>query len=434
MRKHCALFCLILITCILQAADETTYYSNIQHIISTNCFPCHQKNNAAPFALETYADVTTHISTIKKVVTNRTMPPWSADATYKHFMNERIMSNEDIITIRKWIDNKYPKGNVQADTAILPKLILGKPDLVIKLPKVKLPANNTDTIIHYKINYSISNDTTAYAICFVAGNVRMVHHANPILYNATGPDYFEELSNNLQAEVMHEDGSVSAERFYERNMNFFADYTPGRSLQIMPEGFSFNVSKQGYILCQVHYGPSAIAYEDQSSVEIYFDTKKAGRVGEARKLGSSGGIAKVHPKLVIPADSVQTYYIDFLVPMDASLIIYSGHMHLLGKKFLAYAVTPTYDTIPLLKINDYNFYLQEDCIPQYPIVLKRGYRIHVEAAYDNTSSNILNPNLPPVTVYEGWKTTDEMMAFAMYLVKYLPGDEQLHLGKPPVKH
>lgn len=426
--KRIRLLVYILFTYSAIHAGEITYYNQIQHILVRNCMPCHQKGGVAPFALETYAEVNAHIGTIKRVIATGVMPPWSADPNYKHFANERLLSNEEVKTILTWIDQKHPAGTLQMDTVMQPKLQLGKPDLVLKLPKVKIPAHNRDTIVHFKVAYSITNDTTAYAIRYIPGNAQMVHHANPILYNAGGSGYFEELDNSMYVkEVTNIDGTITSERFYDSKMNFFADYTPGRSLQLMPQGFSFNVSKDGFMLCQVHYGPSPKAFEDESTVEIYFDTKKAQRVGEARKLGSGGNIAEVYPRLVIPADSIKTYYIDFTVPLDASLIIYSGHMHLLGKKFLAYALATNNDTIPLLRINNYDFYLQDDCVPLNPVVLKRGYKIHCEATYDNTSNNHLNPNSPTQTVYEGWKTTDEMMAFAMYIVKYLPGDENLDL-------
>lgn len=419
-------------TCI--GADEVTYYNKIRYIISANCLPCHGKNNVAPFTLESYTDVVAHASGIKRAITSKAMPPWSADANYKHFVNERLLSDSDIATLVDWINNKYPKGEYKPFEKTAVDKAMPAPSLVIKLPKVKLPANSRDSIIHFKVYYSIPSDTAAYAIRFVPGNQKMLHHANPILYNAEGDGYFAELSNMRRIETMQPNGTLAYETYYERDMDFFADYTPGRAIQTMPEGFTFNVSKKGYVLCQVHYGPSTIEFEDESSIELFFTDNNVNRVGEARKLGSGGDLAKPWPPLIIKADSISTYYINFTVPMDASVIIYSGHMHLLGKNFLAYATTPKNDTIPLLLINNYQFYLQEDCIPAQPIVLKKGYKIHVEATYDNTQSNILNPYNPPRDIVEGWRTVDEMMAFTMYMVKYLPGDENIVLGKLRAKH
>jgi hypothetical protein len=54
--------------------------------------------------------------------------------------------------------------------------------------------------------------------------------------------------------------------------------------------------------------------------------------------------------------------------------------------------------------------------------------LYVEASYDNTASNPLNPNSPPQTVYWGDLTGDEMFLGFFDYVPYQSGDENLALG------
>src|ERR1700748_3201700 len=89
MKQSIAFTALLLFMAAVSHAQDPTYYKDIAPIILTNCAPCHQPGEAAPFSLLTYEDVAKRASFIKKVVTSHYMPPWRPDATYSHFANER---------------------------------------------------------------------------------------------------------------------------------------------------------------------------------------------------------------------------------------------------------------------------------------------------------------------------------------------------------
>jgi len=48
----------------------------------------------------------------------------------------------------------------------------------------------------------------------------------------------------------------------------------------------------------------------------------------------------------------------------------------------------------------------------------------VEAKFDNTSENPMNPNSPPNIGY-GWNSTDEMCDLVIYYLEYEEGDENI---------
>ena len=56
-----------------------------------------------------------------------------------------------------------------------------------------------------------------------------------------------------------------------------------------------------------------------------------------------------------------------------------------------------------------------------------GTKLHSKATFDNTTSNIHNPNSPPIDVYAGEATTDEMFVNYLMYTYYELGDETLNL-------
>ncbi len=49
----------------------------------------------------------------------------------------------------------------------------------------------------------------------------------------------------------------------------------------------------------------------------------------------------------------------------------------------------------------------------------------MQATYDNTATNLLNPYNPPQTIYYGWGTKNEMMNLIFEIVEYHSGDENI---------
>ena len=110
-------------------------------------------------------------------------------------------------------------------------------------------------------------------------------------------------------------------------------------------------------------------------------------------------------------------------------------MHLLGKSIISFAITLTNDTIPLIKIDDWDFKWQYFYTFKNMVKIPKGSTIIVEAFFDNTINNPYNPNFPPDTVSEkvNWngkgsmRTTDEMLQFIITYLPYQNGDEKIAL-------
>ncbi len=105
-------------------------------------------------------------------------------------------------------------------------------------------------------------------------------------------------------------------------------------------------------------------------------------------------------------------------------------MHLLGREFLAYALKPGGDTIPLIRIKKWDFRWQYFYTFKKMVKIPKGSTIHIEGVYDNTRKNPNNPFNPPQLVAEregSMRTRDEMFQFIVTYLPYQTGDENISL-------
>jgi hypothetical protein len=437
-----AFFLLLSFSC--NQAKEVTFASDIAPIIYQKCTRCHSIGQVAPFTLTTYKDVAKRSKTIREIVNKRIMPPWPADPSYSHFAGENYLSENEIDLINQWMEAGVPFGD-SAEMPPPPPLskgsMLGTPDAVLKIKPFLIKGDNTDRFIVMKIPFEFSSDTFIRAIEFVPGS-QTVHHVNGriIFYDdekkkdVFSGSYALETSNETRESVfkkmnlLNDDGSFPGEDHY---IHSATNYLPGVTPTIYPENIGgFHVKRKGIIyLNDIHYGPSSEDIWDSSYVNIFFGNKPSERPVQEIQLGTLG-ISDIIPQLVIPADTVMEFRTNAKILADISVLTINPHMHLLGKSFLAYAVTLQSDTIPLIRINNWDFRWQYFYTFPKMVHLPSGSTIEVVATMDNTKNNPNNPFNPPQLV-EGrngsMRTTDEMLQLIITYLPYRKGDESISL-------
>lgn len=428
--------------------DHITFSEHIAPIIYSNCTPCHRPGSAGPFSFTNYDEVVRKAKTIKKVTQSRFMPPWPADPTYVHFAGERILSQMEIDMLAKWVDDKCPLGDsskIPTPPNYVSTSQIGKPDMVIEFPDIVIDGNNKDHFFLVKVPYEMPEEKYVKTIEFIPGNKKLTHHmnANLIEYQEgkkkdvfSGdrliPTDLAEDAMAVQKEMdnLNDDGSVPL------LVPLVCNYLPGVSPAIYPEGIGgFRMSAKGaFFINDLHFGPSAIdTFDKDAHFNIFFTDAPPKRPTYEILLGSLG-IAPVKPHLVIPANEIKTFTIDYVVQEDMSVLTVNPHMHLLGKSFLAYAITPLQDTIPMIRINNWDFRWQYFYTYQKVLKIPGGSVIHVEGTFDNTEANPNNPYFPPQVIidrgkqFDSMKTTNEMLQFIITYMPYQKGDEGIVLG------
>ncbi len=135
--------------------------------------------------------------------------------------------------------------------------------------------------------------------------------------------------------------------------------------------------------------------------------------------------------LYIPANNVATFTDTYpntgTIPVDLSFFATFPHSHKICTTIVNYAASGT-DTIPLVKINQWDFNWQG--FYTYPNLIKipAGYKLYGEHVYDNTTNNPFNPHNPPVDVIAGTSTNDEMFFDGYMWLTYEPGDEAIDIA------
>jgi hypothetical protein len=417
-------------------SQTPTFHQNVEPIIQANCTPCHKPGEAGPFSLITYDDVAKRASFIKKVVSSRYMPPWKPDNSYVHFANDRSLTDGQIDTIAKWIDNKMPEGKKLAKQDV--KIIEGtsykrKADLVLtQKNKYTIPGDNLDRFVIYKIPFELPDSANVEAIEFFSNNKKLIHHANFAIHPVDD-------SIDIQSPVEMINLTEQDRRLYDqyvpfrKKITYYGGWIPGASYEMYPQGFGWVMPKRGVILLTVHYSPLAKEEETFSGINLFFTKNPITRKVKVISFGSGGiGEQDIQPRFTfIPANKVSHYMLKVTNRSeDESLLYIWPHMHLLGKEFKAFAITPQEDTIPLVHIPSWDFRWQEIYRFKKMVHIPKGSVIQIEGDYDNTSDNPFNPNNPPEAVFS-WgdmKTNQEMLTLIMVFLPYQAGDETLDLN------
>jgi hypothetical protein len=416
-------------------AQSLTFERDIAPIVHKKCTPCHRPNEAAPFSLITYEDLAKRASFIKDVVTSRFMPPWKPDNSYVHYANDRSLTQEEISKIVSWINNKTPRG--KSEKAKNPNVLVEgtsygrKPDLVLKAStEYTLPGDNVERFIIYKIPFDLEDSANIEAVEFFCNNKKLIHHANYAVHEVPAGvdiDSAPEMINLTESDR----SEVSKYQPFRQTITYYGGWIPGSSYETYPSGIGWIMPKRGVILLTVHYSSSATDETSSVGVNLFFTKTSVKRKVKVISFGSGGiGEQEIDPPLLIPPNSVRTYTLKVKNPAeDFSLMYVWPHMHLLGKSFLSYGITPTGDTIRLTSVPEWDFRWQEIYKFKKLVKFPKGTDLVIKGTYDNTINNPFNPNYPPRLVYSGgdMRSKDEMLTLMLVYLPYQEGDENISL-------
>jgi hypothetical protein len=378
------------------------------------------------------------------------MPPWPADANYSHFVGERVLSEDQIKLIANWTTNGFQRGD-SASESLPPKFYqgsyFGKPDLTIRLNKaVSLKGNGTDAFLILKFPYQITRDTIVDFVEFVPHRRKLVHHVNGHLISYDEHRKF----NYMDGEWTHEETKAQLMSVYRDLHIPYTDtqepsfpmltpntvyYLPGYVPPVYPKTVGgFRLKKNGlFLLNNIHYGPSNSDINDSSYINVFYRKTPIERPLIETQLGTFG-ISPIEPEFVIPPNTIKSFTTQTQLPYAISLLSVNPHMHLIGKTFWAFAVKLNGDTVPLIKINKWDFRWQYYYTFKHPLPLEKGTKIKVIGTFDNTAKNPNNPFYPPQIITQGngvesMKTTEEMFQFIFTYMPYKAGDEKIDLER-----
>jgi hypothetical protein len=186
----------------------------------------------------------------------------------------------------------------------------------------------------------------------------------------------------------------------------FFCYVPGiQADDYRPYGAAKLIPANSDILVQVHYTPSGKEVVDRPLIGFTVADEPPA------KQWISYGISAGGPKFAIPPNDANYLSppLDVEFSTDVELVQMMPHMHLRGKDMTYHLIYPDGRDEVVLNVPKYDFNWQIVYKPQQPIRIPKGVKLHVDAHYNNSTSNKFNPD-PSRTVYIGRMTWEEMMA------------------------
>lgn len=405
---------------------QTTWAEHVAPILYNSCTNCHISGGIAPFSLVGYSNAVASASGIADATQKRRMPPWPANPNYKRYAHERILSVEEIKTIKDWVDQGAKSGDLSkapADPTPNTGAVLTNPDLKLKMPNYTVNTSG-DEYRCFVLPTGITADQFVTAIEVVPGNRQIVHHV--LVFQDTSQIPVNKDKADPAPGYLAFGGTGS------NTSQLIGVYVPGQEPYQFPSGFGARILKNSNIIIQVHY-PSGIQNQlDSTKVLIKLNS------GSLRPMIITPGInhnnsSLTNGPLYIPADQTKTFYSKTAINYKLSVFAVAPHMHLVGKSIKAYNVNGT-DTIPFVDIPNWDFHWQRTYILRSPTIVEKGSTMWGEGYYDNTAQNPNNPNTPPQAVSLGEGTKDEMMLVYFWLTTYLPGDENMVIDNTALKN
>ena len=389
-----------------------TVYADVAPIFYSRCTSCHHEHQHAP-SMMNYSETVSNSTLMLSDLTAGKMPPWPPDTAYTRFNHEHIITASEKSAILNWLNH----GATMGDTTLAPVppvypqyQLNGTPDLILKIPTFTSNASTSDAYNCFSIPTNLTQNRILRAFEIVPGNAPIVHHV-VIDVDSTGTD-----ASDLSGGCFATPSNCYTLGFYVPGAapTVYPGQSPLKAGVIIKAGSNFRL--------QIHYPSGTAGQLDSTQIRLYF--YPIGTTG-VRPIYTT--VPMQNWNMNIAANTTATYTANYVLPADVSLFGVGPHSHKVCTAITQFAFH-TIDTIPLIRIKDWNFSWQG--FYSFPKLLKipTGYKILTSHFYDNTTANPNNPFSPPQTVTAGTSTTNEMLFDGVQYLIYQAGDENIDVA------
>ena len=373
------------------ATAVPSYIADIAPILADNCATCHREGGIAPFAMDSHTMVQGWSPMIREVLMTKRMPPGQIDGHIGEFINDRLITDEEVRNVIAWADAGAPKDG---DTDPLTELtwstskwsLSDKPDLVLKVPSQQVPATGVLEYRDVAVKIDLDGkDRWIRGTEYIPGDRTVLHHTINSLS-------FPEEVGKRRGRNNPDKASITA-------------YIPGGTAAFNPPNTG-GLLKDGSVLnLNLHYTTNGRETVDESEIGLWFYPE-----GEIPAERMSGRCACIFPNTWtnIPSnDPAFEQTATITIAKDANIYSYLPHMHFRGKYMRFYADYPDGSSEELINIAQFNYAWQMSYTYAEPKFVPAGTKITAVGAFDNSAQNPANPD-PERTVPWGQQSWDEM--------------------------
>ncbi|MBZ5557719.1 MAG: hypothetical protein LAO77_10650 [Acidobacteriia bacterium] len=369
-----------------------TFAKDVAPIFQAKCQTCHHQGTSAPMSLVTYEEVRPWAKSIQQRVANRDMPPWHLDKTVgiKQYKNDRSLSDTEIATITRWVDQGAPMGNA----ADMPKPMtfpseaawfIGEPDLKVTTPNdFTMYSTGPDWWIDQFADVVMPEDRWIKAMEIKPSNPKIVHHAVIYAIEPDAPDGTPETGVQLHEYAVGKYGDI------------FGDNT-GRLLK-----------KGTRLRFDMHYFAIGSEQHNKTTIAFTFYPKGVTPKYQVRSIAMRN---IPNDELEVPPNSVVRTDGYFRLPRNARIDAFQPHMHMRGRGMTLEAIDPANNRTQILSSVDhfdFNWHINYVYADEVAPLLPAGTVLHMIGIHDNTSANRRNPD-PNMWVGFGERSVDDML-------------------------
>lgn len=402
-----------------------TFTKDVAPILYKNCTTCHRPGGLGPFSLMDYDSAKANVGEMRDAVRDRVMPPWHAEGPHDLFRNDRRLTDNERQTILRWIEAGAKKGD---DKHLPPKPVyatgweIGTPDLVVSMPEdFEVPSSGTVEYQYFEIPTNLTEDKWVQSIEFNPGAREVVHH---VLVYARVPAPASAPAAAPAATGAPRPAGPAPRPLFVRKPQFdspedpprqdqrhppppqlgalIGGTAPGTNVMTFPEGTALRLRAGTVLTFQMHYTAHGHTMKDRTRVGFKYAN---GMPDEEMRTS-----AFINGSFTIPAGAKN-------VPVEAELeptepVKIWGllpHTHLRGTRWKYTLTQPDGSSQVVLDVPRYDFNWQTYYFFAKPLELVAGAKLQSTAWYDNSASNIHNPDATK-DIRWGDQTWEEMLA------------------------
>ncbi len=230
---------------------KISYSQTIAPMIEEKCVACHQEGGIAPFGFDGYEKVKQFSGMIREAVRTDRMPPWDVDPHVGNFADDKSLSGDQIKTLINWIEAGSPRGDGPDRLAEVKHVAkdwpLGKPDLIVDIPKYTIPATGYVDYQYPTIPNPLKEGQWLKAATAKVSQRQAVHH--------------------ILGGVIPEGSTTKGMQGWGGSIG---GYTVGMESTVAPKGIGSWIAPGGQFGYQMHYTPFGKEVVSAEQIGLYF--------------------------------------------------------------------------------------------------------------------------------------------------------------------
>lgn len=396
-----------------------SFHRDVRPIIFGRCSTCHVEGGHAPFALTGYPEVKAYAPAIRAAVAERRMPPWQPARCCNRFQHDFGLSDEQVETVVRWVDQGAIEGDRDRPAPPLPPVGgLSRVDLELGMAepyRPQPPPGRTDDFRCFFVDWPLKEPVVVSGLEPVPGARQIVHH---LIVAVLDPDQAEAVAGQSA-----DDGRPGVP--CEGGLGEFSNGgILGGSLVggDFPPGIGARIEPGSKLVFNVHYAlTGGVAPEDQTKIRLRLEPGDTPLL-EVKPLVLVNPAWLVGGAMQVPAGEVRTYAhrIDPRLQTGAKRALLRGltpHMHALATGMIVTLLRDDAESTCLLDVPRWSFGWEQPYWFETPVVLEPGDELQVQCTFDNTEANqpiVFGARQAPRDVAWGSDNQDMCVAFLTF--------------------